>query len=192
MCAVMHGGRIVTRYEACSSHLVARTVCDILLGQLWFFWFVDIITWIHGNHAIKFGYDLNYVTDYSDNLYDQNGTYDYTNALEFAADYYSPNHCDGSTTGAGSLPCYTYYQQGIGSTTFQFQTADYSGFISDEWKLRHGLTLSLGIRYEYEQLPNTNKNLVNPDIPLTATLPHDRNNFGPRLGIAWEDRKSVV
>jgi hypothetical protein len=148
--------------------------------------FVDMITWIHGNHAIKFGYDLNYVTDYSDNLYDQNGTYDYTNALDFAADYYSPNHCDGSTTGAGSLPCYTYYQQGIGSTTFQFQTADYSGFISDEWKLRHGLTLSLGIRYEYEQLPNTNKNLVNPDIPLTATLPHDRNNFGPRLGVAWD------
>jgi hypothetical protein len=148
--------------------------------------FVDMITWIRGNHAIKFGYDLNYVTDYSNNLYDQNGTYSYSNPLDFAADYYSPNHCDGSTSGAGSLPCYSYFQQGIGSTTFQFQTADYSGFLSDEWKLRHGLTLSLGIRYEYEQLPNTNKNLVNPDIPRSATLPHDRNNFGPRVGIAWD------
>ncbi|QNI31391.1 TonB-dependent receptor [Alloacidobacterium dinghuense] len=148
--------------------------------------FVDTLTWIKGNHAIKFGYDLNYVTDYSDNLYDQNGTYDYTNPLDFAADYYSPNHCSGTTTGVGDLPCYSYFEQGVGFTTFQFQTADYAGFISDEWKLRHGLTLSLGMRYEYEELPNTNKNLVNPDIPQTATLPHDRNNFGPRLGLAWD------
>lgn len=148
--------------------------------------FVDTISWIKGGHAIKFGYDLNYVTDYSDNLYDQNGTYDYTDPLDFAADYYSPNHCTGTTTGVGTLPCYTYFQQGVGYTTFQFQTADYAGFISDEWKLRHGLTLSYGVRYEYEQLPNTNKNLVNPDIPQTATLPHDGNNFGPRLGIAWD------
>jgi Carboxypeptidase regulatory-like domain/TonB dependent receptor len=148
--------------------------------------FVDMVTWIKGNHAIKFGYDLNYVTDYSDNLYDQNGTYDYINPLDFAADYYSPNHCTGTTSGVGNLPCYAYFQQGVGYTTFQFQTADYAGFISDEWKLRHGLTLSYGVRYEYEQIPNTNKNLVNPDIPQTATLPHDHNNFGPRLGLAWD------
>ncbi len=148
--------------------------------------FVDMVSWIRGNHAIKFGYDLNYVTDYTDNLYDQNGTYDYTDPLDFAADYYSPNHCTGTTTGVGNLPCHTYFQQGVGYTTFQFQTADYAGFISDEWKLRHGLTLSYGVRYEYEQLPNTNKNLVNPDIPQTAALPHDRNNFGPRLGLAWD------
>lgn len=147
---------------------------------------VDMMTWINGNHAIKFGYDLNYVTDYSNNLYDQNGTYSYSNPLDFAADYYSPNHCTGTTSGVGSLPCYSYFEQGIGYTRFQFQTADYAGFLSDEWKLRHGLTLSLGLRYEYEQLPNTNKNLVNPDIPQTARLPHDRNNFGPRLGIAWD------
>lgn len=148
--------------------------------------FVDTLTWINGNHAVKFGYDLDYVTDYSNSLYDRNGTYDYTNALDFAADYYSPNHCSGTTTGTGTLPCYSYYQQGIGPTTFQFQSADYAGFISDEWKLRHGLTLSLGLRYEYEQLPNTNKTLVNPDIPNTARLPSDRNNFGPRIGIAWD------
>lgn len=148
--------------------------------------FVDTMTWIKGNHAIKMGYDINYVTDYSNSLYDQNGTYDYTNPLDFAADYFSPNHCSGTTAGTGNLPCYSWYEQGIGYTRFQFQTADYAGFVSDEWKLRHGLTLSLGVRYEYEQLPDTNKNLVNPDIPQTAVLPHDRNNFGPRVGVAWD------
>ncbi len=148
--------------------------------------FVDMITWIRGNHAWKFGYDLNYVTDYSNNLYAGNGVYDYANVLDFAADYYSPNHCSGTTTGVGNLPCYSWFEQGVGPTTFQFQTADYAGFISDEWKLRHGLTISLGIRYEYEQLPETNKNLINPDVPRTANLPHDHNNFGPRLGLAWD------
>lgn len=42
------------------------------------------------------------------------------------------------------------------------------------------------MRYEYEELPNTNKNLINPDIPQAANLPHDRNNFGPRFGLAWD------
>ncbi len=148
--------------------------------------FVDIMTWVRGTHAFKFGYDLNYVTDYSNNLYAQNGVYDYANVLDFAADYYSPNHCSGTTTGAGNLPCYSWFEQGVGPTTFQFQSADYAGFVSDEWRLRHGLTLSFGIRYEYEQLPNTNRNLVNAAVPETASLPHDRNNFGPRLGIAWD------
>ena len=148
--------------------------------------FVDTATWVHGNHTTKVGYDYNYVSDYTDSIYDQNGTYDYTTVLDFAADLYSPDHCDGSTSGVGNLPCYSYYEQGIGPTTFQFQSADYAAFVTDEWKLRHCLTFSFGIRYEYEQLPNTNRTLVNPDIPATAKLPHDKNNFGPRLGLAWD------
>lgn len=148
--------------------------------------FVDTATWVHGSHTTTAGYDYNYVTDYTNSIYDGNGTYDYTSVLSFAADLLSPNHCDGTTSGVGNLPCYSYYQQGIGLTTFQFQSADYAGFVSDEWKLRHGLTFSYGIRYEYEQLPNTNRTLVNPDIPATAKLPHDSNNFGPRLGLAWD------
>ncbi len=146
----------------------------------------DSLTWVHGRHTLKFGYSVDFVNDYSDSLYNGNGTYVYANAVDFATDYLSPNHCDNSTTGAGVLPCYSYYTQSFGPTTFQFQSADYAGFVSDEWKVRPGLTLSLGLRYEYEQLPNTNKALVNPDIPLTARLPHDNNNFGPRGGIAWD------
>ena len=71
-------------------------------------------------------------------------------------------------------------------TTFQFQSDDYALFASDQWQLTPRLTLSLGLRYEYEQLPNTNAALVNPDIPQSSALPHDKNNFGPRIGIAWD------
>jgi hypothetical protein len=147
---------------------------------------VDTLTWVHGHHTLKAGYEVNYVNDYSDALYNANGTYVYSDVIGFVTDYLSPDHCDASTTGVGVLPCYSYYRQGVGPTTFQFQSADYAGFISDEWKLFPRFTLSLGLRYEYEQLPNTNVALVNPDIPATANLPHDKNNYGPRIGFAWD------
>ena len=148
--------------------------------------FIDTLTWIHGAHTVKAGYDYDYVNDYSNAIYDQNGTYDYANIENFVADLLSPNHCNGTTGGVGNLPCYSYFQQGIGPTIFQFQSADYAAFLADEWKLRPNLTFSYGVRYEYERLPNTNRKLVNPDIAQTAKLPHDKNNFGPRLGLAWD------
>lgn len=145
----------------------------------------DTLSWAHGNHIAKAGYDLNYVTDYSNNLYNGTGTYSYSSVMSFAADLLAPNHCDASGSGLGNLPCYSYFSQSVGPSIFQFQSADYAGYLSDEWKIRHDLTLSLGVRYEYEELPNPNAALVNPDIPQSSMLPHDRNNFGPRLGIAW-------
>ena len=144
------------------------------------------LTDVRGSHTFKVGYSIDYVNDYSDALYNANGTYSYATVRDFATDYLSPNHCDRATSGAGVLPCYAYYTQSFGPTTFQFQSADYAGFFTDQWKVRPGLTLSYGLRYEYEQLPNTNASLVNPDIPLSARLPHDKNNFGPRLGFAWD------
>jgi hypothetical protein len=147
--------------------------------------FVDTVTWVHSSHIVKAGYDLNNVTEYSNNLYNGTGTYSYSDTFDFVSDLLAPSSC-APGGGVGSSPCYSYYSQAIGPSIFQFNTADYSLFLSDEWKLRHGLTLSAGLRYEYEQLPNPNRNLVNPDIPQTASLPHDGNNFGPRLGLAWD------
>src|SRR5215468_366032 len=49
----------------------------------------------------------------------------------------------------------------------------YTGvFIQDEWKPKQNLTLSFGLRWENE------------------TVIEDRNNFGPRLSLAWDPFKS--
>ena len=148
--------------------------------------FIDAVTWIHHRHALKFGYDYNYVTDTVSGLNNQVGAYSYSSALNFTSDLLAPNHCDGSTTGAGLDPCYSYYEQALGQPSWTFNTADYAAFIADDWKLTQRLTISAGVRYEYEALPPQNKALVNPEIRQTGVMPHDRNNFGPRLGIAWD------
>lgn len=147
---------------------------------------VDSVTWIHHRQAIKFGYDYNYVTDKVGGLNNQLGDYSYSSVLNFVSDLLAPNHCDGSTTGAGLDPCYSYYEQSIGAPSWTFETADYAAFIADDWKLSRRFTISAGVRYEYEALPPQNKTLSNPDIPQTGVLPHDRNNFGPRVGFAWD------
>ncbi|MGC2161467.1 MAG: carboxypeptidase regulatory-like domain-containing protein [Silvibacterium sp.] len=147
--------------------------------------FFDVVTWIHSNHAFRFGYDYNHVTDSLNGLNNQNGEYSYASLADFIADDLAPNHCDGTTTGSGSYPCYSWYRQTLGSSVWQFSTADYALFAADSWKLVPRFTLSLGIRYDFERLPDTNPLVVNPAIPRTQYLPHDRNNFGPRFGFAW-------
>jgi len=144
----------------------------------------DSITWIHGSHAFRIGYDYNHVTDALNGVSGQYGEYSYSTLADFIADYLAPSHCDGTTTGAGTYPCYSSFRQTLGSSVWNFSTADYGAFVADDWKLTPRFTLSLGVRYDFERLPDTNPAVVNPAIPQTAYLPHDRNNFGPRAGFA--------
>lgn len=147
---------------------------------------LDTITWVHGNHVSKIGYDYNHVSDYSNSLWNQTGTYSYANPVNFVSDLLAPNRCDAGGSGFGNYPCYTWFSQTIGPAAFEFRTADYAFFFTDEWKIGHRLTLSYGARYEYERLPATQKSMANPDIPGTSSLPSDPNNAAPRLGLAWD------
>ena len=99
--------------------------------------------------------------------------------------------------------CYTgNYQQAVGSPGIKLGTWDYNFFVQDDFRLNSRLTFNLGLRYEYitmpdNQLTNTNTTgalLGSITIPndgrtiteATSTLPNDQNNFGPRLGFAYD------
>ena len=147
---------------------------------------MDAVTWIHGRQAVRLGYDYNHVTDVLDGLNGENGAYSYAKLGDFLADMLAPDSCDGTANGEGHYPCYTQFRQTVGSPDWSFETADYAAYLADEWKPRAGLTLTLGLRYEYERLPDTNVALLNADIPETAHLPQNRDDFGPRAGFAWD------
>jgi hypothetical protein len=89
-------------------------------------------------------------------------------------------------------------------------TKTFAGYIQDDWQAGSGLTLNLGLRYDLQ------KGSFNEDLPaLLASIQDklgrdgafpldvavvkqpksgrgDYNNFGPRVGLAWDPRNNGV
>jgi outer membrane receptor protein involved in Fe transport len=163
------------------------------------FQFADSMTYSTGNHTLKWGLDINYARDIDDNLFTGAGSYTYSNINDFIVDYvnFTTNgalRAAGTTCATQANPvaqtrlagkCYTSnFQQGFGPSRFELATTDYAFFFQDDWRVTPRLTLNLGLRYEYEKFPTPF--LVNPALPQTANRPSDTNNFGPRIGFAWD------
>ncbi len=75
-----------------------------------------------------------------------------------------------------------------------------AGYIQDDWKPTPRLTLNLGLRWEIQTGPyaNTFRSVGKDSLAangLNGELKNDRNNFGPRVGFAYDvrgDAKMVV
>ena len=81
--------------------------------------------------------------------------------------------------------CYAgNFTQGIGPLGLTMKTTDFNFFIQDDWRITPRLTLNLGLRYEYQQNPDAVA--PNPALPQTANKVNDKNNFGPRIGFAFD------
>jgi hypothetical protein len=173
---------------------------------------LDGATWVHGKHTSKAGLEFNRVSDYVNNLYDGNGNYSYDYSFDFIADYL---HTTTGLGGANYTPLYYSYGQSFGNPAGEIATREYAGYVTDDWRLWPNLTLTLGVRYEYEYVPpNPYPNTGNPALvsafagtsyaaaiqagtvlPQTADRPDDRNNVAPRLGFSWNvygDNKTVL
>ncbi len=151
--------------------------------------FADTLAWTHGKHLFKFGEDINRVHDLLSNLFQQFGVYNYNNRADFITDYtaYQMNNasppllCLSATT---HVPCYNSFNQGLGPLAFKFTTVDYGLFAVDDWRASSRLTLNLGLRWDYQQLPSPQ--IPNALLPATNSFPSSKHNFGPRLGAAWD------
>ena len=168
----------------------------------------DTVTYTAGRHTFKFGGDINRVVDDIQNLRFEAGSYSYNNINDFIVDYTNfrtplpaSTVCATSTRLVGR--CYTAnFQQGIGSPGIELTTYDYNFFFQDDFRVTPRLTVNLGLRWEYIRLPEAT--LVNSNttgalnasnvIPndgrtigeATSNLPDDKNNFGPRIGFAYD------
>ena len=150
---------------------------------------VDNITTTLGGHTLTVGGEYRWTQDNVVDVDYLHGLFTYSQLADFFTDFArtlgSTAACDIVRDSAkGTLPCYSNLQQAFGHPQFVYHTNEYAGYLQDDWKLSHSLTLNLGVRYDYEQTPSAK--IPNVNVPQTAGLPGDQNNIAPRVGFAWD------
>jgi Carboxypeptidase regulatory-like domain/TonB dependent receptor/TonB-dependent Receptor Plug Domain len=177
--------------------------------QLWDF--KPNVTWIKGNHILKFGGQYVYLQDqrrfgaYEGASYNlgtggdlQTGLANFLTGIATIQVAVDPQ---GKTPGGTlTLP--------VKSPNFNRtnQYHEYAGYVTDGWKVTSGLNLNIGVRYEYfgpqksKEGLDSNFNLGsgsnifqqirNGSVKVSSTVgglwKKDRNNWSPKLGFAWD------
>jgi Carboxypeptidase regulatory-like domain len=146
--------------------------------------FIDSLNWIKGNHNIKFGGELRMIRLYTDRL--GGTTYTFSNLNSFLAN--SP----ASVQYLGDVSAPSPFNNGLSGQALAKQEY-YIGYAQDEWRVRPGLTVNYGMRYEfYTPLREANNKQVLFDISSGTLRPADqaafksaKTNFGPRIAVTW-------
>jgi hypothetical protein len=131
--------------------------------------FIDNFTYLRSSHSYKFGFDVQHIYD------------DRTSAAQFL--YVFPTVAAYQAAKSGIAPRgYTSMTQITGDLGFNMSTNVFSGFVQDDWQIAPSVKILYGVRYDLYKYPDGL-----PDAPLTQTheFNTDKNNFGPRIGVAW-------
>ena len=163
------------------------------------FHFQDNISYNHGRHDLKFGTDIRRVRNNFRFDFENNGIFDFGNFV-------------GSFTGdpladfvGGFFDNYSQFSRAV----YGIRTTSLHFYGQDTWKIRPRLTLSYGMRYEYNSpLKDIHNEILgyfpgqqstrfsgapagilypgDPGTPNSALTYPDRNNFAPRFGLSWD------
>jgi hypothetical protein len=146
----------------------------------------DSLSRIIGTHQLKFGLDYRH-------LRPEEGVLTYDLQYVFG---------DLPTVLANSVPVAFI---GSRTTDVQLVISNWSVFAQDTWNITHNLTITYGLRWEYNTPPSSPNHtlpftvtgldnlataqLAPPGTPLWHPQKHD---FAPRLGVAWHARQNLV
>ncbi len=155
----------------------------------------DSVSWTRGRHLVKAGGDLRLLGQDAYRDVQSRGFLQFTNQ---------------AFTGNGLADLLLGLPTVTGGASVDnpqnLRTASYAFFVQDSMQLGSSLTLLAGLRYEFNSPPvdaNDRVTLYDPEtgtivpvgqdgLPRSGYEP-DRNNFAPRLGLAWSlDEATVV
>jgi hypothetical protein len=175
----------------------------------------DNVSWVKGNHTMKFGADFNWIS------------VDARFELNFPGLFNFGQQSGGSLVTVGGVPCdsptiavadrcppltaiQTYglgfpsvFIQGFGNPNSGLKNKPIAFFAQDTWKIHKNFTLNYGLRYDVELTdtfpptefrdPLTGITLTAQDVQVAQDalnvqqgFPRDNNNWAPRLGFAWD------
>jgi hypothetical protein len=138
---------------------------------------IDNFTYLRGAHSFKVGFDLQHIYDGR------------TAAPQFV--YTFPTLASYLAAKSGANPFgYSSMTQITGDLGFNMSTNLFSTFVQDDWQVAPTVKVLYGVRYDLYKYP---AGLANAPLAQTQSFNTDRNNFGPRVGVAWSaDTKTVV
>ncbi len=171
--------------------------------------FTDSVNVLAGNHTFKFGGDIAFVR-IPEAIFELNfaGLFNFggLSATTLNAGFAgAPDFTPVQQYGLG-FP--TSYIQGFGNPVSKLTNKPMAFFGQDSWKIRPNLTLNYGVRYDYEitqAIPTTGvrdplSGIVLTDADILAAqnavnvqqgFPRDKNNWAPRLAVAWDVRNNA-
>jgi len=170
--------------------------------------------WSHKKHTFRFGGDYRRILESLRSDQNARGSFTFT-GFATASQTVPGSGFDFADFLLG-LPELTSIQSG--TTAYNFRSNSYDVFAQDEWKIFSNFTVNMGVRYEYQgPFTEANNHIVNLDVlldlpsslqaapvlpgavgPYTGiTYPDsliepDRNDFAPRIGLAWRALKRLV
>jgi len=169
-----------------------------------------------GPHTIKYGFEGRLIRT---NVWEARDSASFSFSQSFTQ---GPNPTTASSTAGNSIASLLLGAGSSGNLyqawkNVAAQSFYYAGYFQDDWRVSRRLTLNLGLRYDYDE-PRTERfnrfNWFDPFVasPLASKFPGlkgglqfvgvdghsrhqftpDRNNFGPRLGLAFELSSKTV
>src|SRR5439155_7481444 len=129
----------------------------------------EVLSWIHGNHNLRVGLDVDRQKDFDDFTQLHNrATFVFGNLLDFAQDlpFFQAGPTVDTTTGTAA------------NVVMRQRISYFAPFVQDDWKITPRLTLNLGLRYDYF---GHLASIVNDRIPIGKFTLGEDSSFAEQV-----------
>jgi hypothetical protein len=150
----------------------------------------DALTWTHGRHTVHGGFE--YYHYIMNDVYA--GNQGAAGAFAFNGQYTGNSGNFGNAFADFLLGLPSGVQQGT-PFNFHLRNSLFAGFVQDNYRATHSLTVNVGLRYELttprgdkNAQANVNYDLLTgtPQIGTNYNTYTGRDNWQPRIGLAWQ------